>query len=171
MRDFYIGIDNGVTGTIAIVDGKGCGEMFKTPVIKQQDYTKKIQNVSRLDVHAVLKILRSCIEAEETKSSNIKVIIERPFTNNNRIYAKAEHSAMRCFEAFLIIFDMLCLPYQIIDSRDWQKIMLGGRKGDDTKKLSMDKGLQLFPTQKEIIMRHKDADSLLMAEWARRVNL
>ena len=48
---FYIGIDNGVTGSIGIV-GRDLTyyNMVKTPVISGQDYTKAKKNISRVDV-------------------------------------------------------------------------------------------------------------------------
>lgn len=41
----------------------------------------------------------------------------------------------------------------------------------ELKKASMDIGLRLFPDQEEVIKKHKDADALLIAEWARREQL
>jgi len=47
-----------------------------------------------------------------------------------------------------------------------------GVKGPaELKKASADIGKRLFPGQTEAIDKHKDADGLLMAEWARRLQL
>ncbi|MHC4574386.1 MAG: hypothetical protein ACYS76_09695 [Planctomycetota bacterium] len=46
-----------------------------------------------------------------------------------------------------------------------------GCKKEELKKASIDIGCRLFPYHKEQIIKHKDADSLLIAEWARRKNL
>ena len=55
---FYIGIDNGVTGSIGIV-GKDLTyyNMVKTPVISGQDYTKAKKNISRVDVKVLAEII------------------------------------------------------------------------------------------------------------------
>ena len=42
---------------------------------------------------------------------------------------------------------------------------------DQLKKASMDIGIRMFPNHEVKIRKHKDADSLLMAEWCRRKNL
>jgi hypothetical protein len=56
------------------------------------------------------------------------------------------------------------------DSKDWQKDMLPrGCKKEELKTASLDIGKRLFPS---IDWKgFKDADSLLMAEWARRKGL
>jgi hypothetical protein len=46
-----------------------------------------------------------------------------------------------------------------------------GLKGIELKKASMDIGIRLFPHLEEVIIKQKDADGLLIAEWARRNNL
>ena len=46
-----------------------------------------------------------------------------------------------------------------------------GCKGAELKAASKDVGIRLFPQHKEIIVKQKDADSLLIAEWARRNDL
>jgi len=156
-----IGIDNGVTGSIGIVDSSS-SYFYKTPVFLTQDYTKKKQNVSRLDC----KVFYNIIENVE----NPFAVIERPMVNPQRY--RATLSAVRCLESTLICLETLSIPYQFVDSKEWQKVMLNSSaKTDDLKKLSRDIGIRLFPKHKEFILKHKDADSLLMAEWARRCNL
>lgn len=57
------------------------------------------------------------------------------------------------------------------DSKHWQRILLPkGAKGPELKKASMDIGCRLFPEHEKLIRKHKDADGLLIAEWARREN-
>ena len=54
----------------------------------------------------------------------------------------------------------------------WQKKLLPqGCKGEDLKRASEDIGLRLFPSLRPVIKKHKDADALLIAEWARREDL
>ena len=57
-------------------------------------------------------------------------------------------------------------PYEYIDSKEWQKILLPkGLKGsDELKKASLDVGKRMFP---ELNLK-KDADGLLIAEFLRR---
>lgn len=47
---YYIGIDNGVTGSIGVIaEDRSVVSFWKTPIIKQQDYTKAKKNITRID--------------------------------------------------------------------------------------------------------------------------
>lgn len=165
VNKIYIGIDNGVTGTIAII--KDDETIFlKTPVKKEQSYTKTKQNISRLEIMAFTRIL-----ARYIKGQKCFAVLERPMINPGRF--KASISAVRCLEAVLIGLELYDIPYQYCDSKQWQKEMLpAGIKGPvDLKSASADIGCRLFPEHEELIQNHKDADGLLIAEWARRMNL
>ena len=78
-----------------------------------------------------------------------------------------------CFEAQLGIIEDLQLAYQIIDSREWQRVFLpeGIKGAAELKKASLDCGLRLFPKCADMIQKQKDADALFIAEYARRKNL
>ncbi|GAH84395.1 unnamed protein product, partial [marine sediment metagenome] len=101
----------------------------------------------------------------------IRVFIERPYVNPQGF--KATASALRCLEATLIAIEALGLSYQYMDSKEWQREMLPlGLKGTaELKKASVDIGCRLFPQYAEQIRKHKDGDSLLIAEYARRKGL
>lgn len=163
----YIGIDNGTTGTIAWIRQTTSG-IEETPIITEQSYTKAKNIISRID-HVQLRIdLRKAIG--DSSPSECIVVIERPMINPMRF--KASISAARSLEATLCVVEDLGLPHMYADSRDWQKKMLPqGCKGDDLKTASRDIGYRLFPHCAGIINKHKDADALLIAEWARREQL
>jgi hypothetical protein len=163
MNKTYIGIDNGVTGSIAILN-ENITEFIKTPVFLTYDYTKKKQKLNRLDCNKFYLLMY------EKLIVNPFVFIERPMVNPTRY--KATLSAIRCMEATLICLETLKFPYEFCDSKEWQKVMLNNPgKSDDTKQISRDIGIRLFPGKKDLIIKHGDADSLLMAEYARRCNL
>lgn len=44
---FYIGIDNGVSGTVGVL-GDGVCEFFKTPIIKDTHYAKSREKMTRM---------------------------------------------------------------------------------------------------------------------------
>ena len=163
MNKIRIGIDNGVTGSIGIIGGEQ-PLMFKTPIVTQQSYTKKKQKITRIDFAEMQDILSGF------DKRNVLVILERPFLNPQGL--KASISAARCLEAQLNVIELLEYPYIYIDSKEWQKELLPkGMKGKELKKASLDIGIRLFPLEKESIEKHKDADGLLIAEYARRKNL
>lgn len=158
---YYIGIDNGISGSIGIVErNEGFMESFLVPTKSGQDYTKKKQNVTRIDsVKLKEKLLPYCTDV------NCFAILERPLNNPTRM--RATLSALRALESTLVILEDLKIPYQFIDSKEWQKLFLPNIKGDELKAGSFLKGKQLFPM---CDLKHKDLDGLLIAEYARRKN-
>ncbi len=159
----YIGIDNGVTGSIAIITENDVA-FLPMPVKTEQSYTKARQNITRISFDTLRTLLRPF-------ALNSKVIIERPMINPLRW--KASMSAIRALEATLICVESIGFPYQYIDSKEWQRKMLpkGIKGGTELKKASVQIGCRLFPKYAEQIKKQKDADSLLIAEYARRTQL
>ena len=162
MQKTYIGIDNGVTGSIAVLHDGGA-TFIKTPIKKEQNYTKAKANITRIDSIKLIDILSSF-------KDNSFAFIERPMVNPTRFQATT--SALRALEATLTVIENLGIPYQYCDSKSWQKELLP--KGSEKEQLKDDSktiGIRLFPHLKEKIEKHGDADSLLIAEYARRKNL
>ena len=95
----YIGIDNGVSGTIAVLSPSG-NHFGKIPTKKEQDYTKAKKIITRLDYGQFKAIL------EPYKGEEVIVVMERPMVNPTRFLASA--SALRCHEAELICIEELC---------------------------------------------------------------
>jgi len=162
MTKIYIGIDNGVTGSIGIINECLNTVFFiKTPVKKEQSYTKAKQNITRINGHLLKQILQEHIE-----NNTCFCLIERPMVNPSRW--KASVSAIRALEATLTIIEDLKIPYQYIDSKEWQKALLpNGSAKEELKKDSLNIGKRLFPNVESI---HDDMDGLLIAEYAKRKN-
>lgn len=161
----WIGIDNGVSGTIGIVSQEGnVLEFFKTPVVSGQDYTKAKKNISRVDHQKLRNLFEIYAPADDL---TVKALVERPLVNPTRFLATT--SALRALEATLIVLEQIGIPYEFIDSKEWQKDMLPkGIKGSaELKKASKDIGERLFPHN---IINHPDTDGLLIAEYGRRKN-
>jgi len=158
----YIGIDNGVTGSIGIISDQGINFIL-TPVKKELSYTKTKQFINRVDFPTLIKIL-SLFE-----NKDVLVILERPMVNPGRF--KATVSALRALEATMIAVEFFKFPIRFEDSKSWQKHLLpSGLKKEELKKGSVDIGCRLFPQHAEAIKKHGDADSLLIAEYARQKN-
>lgn len=160
MAKIFIGIDNGTTGTIGVVGDNIQPQFYKTPVKKEQDYTKAKKLVTRLDCERFVAILN------QYNKNDIFVACERPMINPTRWTASM--TAIRCLEAQLIILEMLAIPYQFIDSKEWQRTMLpkGIKGSDEQKSASKDIGNRLFPLFADF--KHPDRDGLLIAEYMRR---
>ena len=163
MSKGYIGIDNGVTGTIGIVGDEVAPVFVKTPTKSEQNYTKAKQNVTRVNCVELKELL------EAYSGHNVMVVMERAMVNPTRF--KATTSALRCLEAELIVVELLRYPHIYVDSKEWQRILLpkGIKGSDEQKKASLDIGNRLFPQFQEI--KHPDRDGILIAEYARRMSL
>jgi hypothetical protein len=159
-RTIYTAVDNGVTGSIGMVDSDGnCIYFSHTPVTKELNYTKKKSWVHLIDGLELISIFRNH-PLEEYKM----VLLERPMVNPMRWTASM--SAIRAFESTLTIIKTLKIPYRYIDSKEWQKRMLPeGLKGDELKVASLQVAKRMFPLID--FKGFKDADGLLMAEYAR----
>ena len=165
-----IAIDNGVTGRYAIrVGDKVVFE--KIPIFKQQEYTKKKQNVSRLNVPKLAKDVYSVIK----NTSTVIIMLERPMINPRRY--KASMSAIRCLEATLVCIEFLHrrhgnVFYFFIDSKEWQSAMIPNATGASKakalslKSASRDYGLLHYPQfGKELLRSTIDGDALAMVDY------
>lgn len=162
-RKTFIGFDNGTTGTIGIIKPDNTSVFRVIPSIKQQNYTKSKQNITRIDVSELFVFLGEHVEDMQQSL----VVIERPMVNPTRF--KNSLSAVRSLEAVLTVLEIMELPYMYIDSKEWQRDLLPkGLKTEDLKKASLDIGIRLFPNHKDDILNHKDADGILIAEYIKR---
>ena len=162
----YIGIDNGVTGSIGVLDQDGNLFYFdKTPTKESVSYVKtKIRMRTRIDYPRLRTVLQL---TQEGLNHPIKAFIERPMINNQYFFASISASAS--LEATIIALESLDIGYEYCDSKAWQKMLLpAGCTGPQLKIASRDVGVRMWP---EVQGRHIDCDGLLIAEWARRMNL
>ncbi len=160
----YIGVDNGTTGTLGIIsEDKSIIDFCLTPKKTEQSYTKKKKNISRIETVVLYDYLSTF------DLSNAIAVVERPLVNPGLFTATI--SAVRALEATLIVLERLHIPIQYEDSKRWQKELLPeGIKGKELKKASCDIACRLFPNFSKLIIKHKDGDGLLLAEYARRHN-
>jgi len=155
----YIGIDNGVSGAITVLSESGFVHIhIKTPVKNCLNYTKQKAFHNRVNFQELRDVLFDVI-ATDTPFC----MIERPMVNPMRW--KASISAIRCLESTEILLEELQIPYQFIDSKEWQKMLLpSGLKGEELKKAASEVAKRLFPKLHVV-----NADSLLIAEYCRRI--
>lgn len=162
---YIIGIDNGVTGTVSVIDTlnpKG-GLFFKTPVMKVRSHTKKVQHFQRLD-HVKFKRLLRPFAGKAT------AMMENPMTNPNRS-SVSQRTADRCLEAQQVILEQLNITYEPVLAQDWQKKYFGKDvKGQALKQASFDMTMDLFPQHSAVIIKHGDGDGLMIAKYLMDTN-
>lgn len=156
----FIGIDNGVSGSIGVVDEQGrCHAIIPTPTVKQLNYTKTKAWINRVDVVKLRAYLSLYQDA--------KCAIERPMVNPGRF--KATVSAIRALEATQIVLESLQIPYEFLDSKEWQRELLPkGLQKEELKAASVEIARRKFP---ETMIHFKgDGDGILIAEYLRMKN-
>lgn len=158
-----ISIDNGTTGSIAILSPDG--SFFEPIPTKEALFGKAGKVVKRID-HADLD---SMIKGRTAPNWTITAYIERPFTGSAMMINTTVLSA-RAHEAVCIVLEQLGIGYETVDSKPWQAAMLGAIKGSaELKKASKLRGMQMYPALAAAIKDHGDADSLLMAHYYHNV--
>lgn len=167
LNKIYIGIDNGTSGSIAIISQDHQTTYFEMPSKKEQNYTKGKDGISRIDFPKLITLFQ-CIQVPT--DCKPLVILERPFVDPGMF--KTSGRALRSLEAVLIAVEYMGWAHMYCDSKNWQRVLLpNGVKKKQLKKASKDIGLRLFPECEAFIKKQGDADGLLIAEWARRNNL
>lgn len=157
----WIGIDNGISGTVGIIKDNGQYNFCNIPVFLKTDYQKKSNHyITRLDYVRFKNLLDENIDYGD----EVKVLIEYPLVNPKLF--KSTISAVRCLESLEIVLEEYGLDYDFIQAREWQKYL--GIKGD-TKIQSANKGIELFSKCKVKIEQHGDADGLLIAQYLKEV--
>lgn len=172
MYKTVIGIDNGVTGSIGVVqrmeDGSRDTDFILTPVKEQQNYIRSRSLIHRIDTTSLRAYLEGVLSHNASRPSDCLITLERPMVDPSRF--KATVSAIRALEATLCVIEDMKIPYQYIDSREWQrKLLPTGTSGPALKTSSRDVGIRLFPQHRDLIEKHKDADGLLICEYSDRV--
>lgn len=157
-----IGIDNGATGSVGIIHPGGV--IFDEVPSKPFLAGKSGKTITRVD-HAKLGEwieLNACAHGTVTRS-NVFAYVERPFTGSAMMVNTMVLSA-RSFEAVIIVLEQLNIGYEVVDSKEWQRPLLGAVRGSaELKRASLMRGSQLYPAHAEAIRSHGDADGLLIA--------
>jgi hypothetical protein len=161
-----IAIDNGTTGSIAIIGPDGV--FFESIPTKEQLMGKAGKVVKRIDHQELYAMICGRMGdrcSPEFTPLSCRAYVERPFTGGPMMVNVASLSA-RAHEAVSIVLESLQIGYETVDSKGWQLAMLGVINGSDNlKKASKLRGMQMFPAYAEAIKDHGDADSLLMAHY------
>jgi len=150
---YYIGIDNGPTGSITILDDY-CKIIYHdaVPTIQTINYTKKIKYIKRIDFKRLVDVL-------SPYSNKARAITERPAINPK--FMNTSILAARSFEILITALEYVGIGYEVIDSKEWQRAILGTAHGKDLKFIADEKAKQLF----QIDVKKGFGDSILIAYY------
>lgn len=158
MSRAYIGIDNGTTGAIGIITDEEVKLVRPKAYIRPS--TLKSGKGNEIDPKALLAILAPL------SGGIVIATIERPFSAVGK--GNAPVLSRGAFEATRAVLELLDIPFQVVDSRAWQKKYLPiGAKGKDLKDQSRALGIQRFPASEPEIRKQGDADALFLAHYGK----
>ena len=149
----YIGIDNGISGTVGILDDADKVVFFKTPTIKSEHYAKSRDLLTRIDRKKLQKLLEPHLPA--------LALIEAPFTNPGMFQATLSNH--RSHAEISGVLEDLGITFETVLPRAWQPAVLGNVSGRELlKEASLKKAKELFPN---LVIKTPDADGLTIAVY------
>lgn len=160
MRTYYLGIDPGVTGALALVGPEGDARLL----VDVPSMTVKVGGRERndYDIPAMLDTLRLV-----NRGVPIRVILEKVgvMPTDGKVGA---FSFGKGYGAWQALLHAIGLPFTLVSPLVWKREfgLLGCNKD-----ASRAYAIQLFPTLLDRLKRVKDhnrADALLLAEWGRQ---
>ena len=139
-----IGIDNGANGAIVVIDGR----RNPTAVVPMPTIDVGVTRKGKRGTKRLLD-MRSCLEvflaAKNAADGDCFAVLEyaQVFPGEGRSTA---FTAGRGYGALEMALVALSIPYAIVRPRAWQKAVLTGVEGADTKAKSVLKCQREFPT-------------------------
>jgi hypothetical protein len=164
MSKYTIAIDNGTTGTIAILGPDT--PFFDSIPTKEYLLGKAGKVVRRIDWRDLSAMIFQRLPSSILSRGNVMhAFVERPFTGGP-MFVNVSTLSARAHEAVMIVLEQLAIGTATVDSKEWQAAMLGTVKGSPAlKKASMLRGMAMYPQFAAQIKAHGDADALMMAHY------
>ena len=157
MSKFTLSVDNGVTGSVAILGPDG--PFFEPVPTKEFLMGKAGKVIKRIDYDQLWDMIAPRIN----KPALARAYVERPFTGS-AMMINTTVLAARAHEVVILLLEQMSIGFETVDSKSWQLPILGAVKGSaELKKASKLRGMALYPSLAAAIRDHGDADSLLMA--------
>jgi len=162
MYDYFIGIDPGMEGAIAILKADGTfAEYFKMPILEYKDSKRKIHT------YALFLTLKDLVKRYGPKGMVcIEKINGSPGQGATTIFAMGHGCGV--VETCVCLAD---LAYEFVGPQKWKNRFLAGEKKE--KDASVTKAMQLFPIAKQWCLGprggrdHNIADAMFIAEYSR----
>ena len=147
-----IGIDPGLSGALAILDGNGATELVTDlPVIRDR-------TLAWIDGSALQSILLDAIRGRPTRA-----IVERVSAMPRQGVASSFQFGVG-FGSILSVLQALHIPLELVTPAMWKRAL--GLSSD--KNASLHKARLLFPTAELHLAKHDGrAEALLIAHWSR----
>ena len=150
MIDYYIGVDPGTTGAVAMIDKQGGVNVYDFETMEALDALLAVKSFARAT---------ACVEKVASMPKQGVSTTFKFGKNTGRVIGWLE---------------ALGIPFVEVTPTKWQKMVYdSGEKMADKKAQSLQVARKLFPAMLPMLKRKKDhnrADALLIAEYCRKVN-
>ena len=163
MTLYFVGIDPGASGAIVMLRGTEHKSTVPMPTMLNGQ-GRQVLDLSEIDrLFRWFGTLRAFVAIEQLQPM--------PMDKGGTLANYARGRSLGVLEAFCVAYQ---IRYQLVRPQVWQKEMLGGVEGQDTKARSIIAARRLFPSvsllRTERSKKPDDgiADALLIAEYARR---
>ena len=156
-----IGIDGGLRGGLAFLDGQGIFPVVLSIPILTVGKSKRVY-----DEQAIRKELWRTLPSSHAFIESAQAMPKQGVSSMFKIG--------ECYGLMRGLLAGLCIPYEVVRPREWQREMFKGVDSSDTKKASILVAKRLFPgvslrrTHKCRTDSDGMADALLIAEYGRR---
>jgi len=162
-QTIYIGVDNGLAGGLAIIQGRKILELLTMPVMVGSN------DRNEYDILSIIKILQKY-------QKNSTMIIEKA-------HAMPVIGVVQAFsfgKLYGIMLGLACalqIPYNIVHSKTWQREMFRDISTDNTKQASAMIAKRLYPDQSFLASERSKkihsglTDAILIATYGQRKNL
>ena len=172
--DIFIGIDPGVSGAVAVLDGRSTILALDwTPTIKPAKKGSRREYV----IADQVALLRGWVPHPKVDPDEPRVVT-RTIVALEKIHsmpAEGVASSFKGGEGFGIwkgIITALGLPLELVTPQAWKKAMMAGMSGDKGKGASRIRAKELWPkAELNLVKDHNKADALLIAEHMRRIHI
>lgn len=165
----HVGIDPGKAGGIAVLDGAAV-RLHAMPLVK----ACKGKGRDEYDLVAIRDLLRWFAGWAVERGEQVFVTVEKsqpmPPSMGGGL-ANYHRGVSRGWEWMLVA---LMLPYQLVAPKTWQRVMLAGTPGNDTKQRAILAAQRLFPGadlrrgEKSKKVDVGFCEAILLAEYGRR---
>jgi len=159
MADFYLGIDPGISGALAVLDkGGAIVQIFDMPTLEYVSGKSKKQRVNPQAICAELRLFK-----DRQVEGMIEQVNAMPGQGVTSMFSFGR--SLGILEGTLAGID---IPYTLVIPQVWKKAMGANASKDGAREMAM----RLWPSKSELFKRKKDdgrAEAALLALYLLRI--
>jgi len=158
-----LGIDPGLTGAMALMNGRGLVSVTDIPTMMRGAGTGSVKN--QVDPGALYTTVRELLAPYDR--AEVMVVIEMQQAMGGGMNASAVFSLGLTAGIVEGVVAARGLPHELVPPAVWKKAMGLSAKGKDAKEQSMSMAKRYYPdAQLHLAKHHNRAEAILIGRWA-----